>query len=103
MSNQEKRIEILTKLELRNVLKRLTTEILEEIDEPKNTILMGIPTRGVYLSEVLAKTSDKYTPLVGIPISIVFLGSSISSRISVVNLFKTFLNSSFVSISILFS
>tara|TARA_B100000212_G_C27359267_1_gene527433 strand:+ start:9 stop:545 length:537 start_codon:yes stop_codon:yes gene_type:complete len=54
MSNQEKRIEILTKLELRNVLQRLTTEILEEIDEPKNTILMGIPTRGVYLSEVLA-------------------------------------------------
>ena len=32
MSNLEKRIEILTKAELRNVLKRLTAEILEKID-----------------------------------------------------------------------
>ena len=34
MSNLEKRIEILTKAELRNVLKRLTAEILEKIDKP---------------------------------------------------------------------
>ena len=34
MSNLEKRIEILTKIELRNVLERLTSEILEKIDEP---------------------------------------------------------------------
>ena len=54
MSNQEKRIEILTKAELRDVLKRLTTEILEEIYEPKNIILMGIPTRGVDLTEFIA-------------------------------------------------
>ena len=54
MSNLEKRIEILTKAELRNVLKRLTTEILEKIDKPQNLILMGIPTRGVNLSEVIA-------------------------------------------------
>ena len=54
MSNLEKRIEILTKAELRNVLIRLTTEILEKIDEPQNLILMGIPTRGVNLSEVIA-------------------------------------------------
>jgi len=54
MSNPEKRIEILTKAELRNVLIRLTTEILEKIDEPQNLILMGIPTRGVNLSEVIA-------------------------------------------------
>ena len=54
MSNLEKRIEILTKAELRNVLIRLTTEILEKIDEPQNLILMGIPTRGVNLSEVTA-------------------------------------------------
>ena len=55
MSNQEKRIEILTKAELRNVLKRLTTEILEKIYEPKNLILMGIPTRGVNLSKLIAQ------------------------------------------------
>ena len=54
MSNLEKRIEILTKAELRNVLIRLTTEILEKIDEHQNLILMGIPTRGVNLSEVIA-------------------------------------------------
>ena len=54
MSNLEKRIEILTKVELRNVLKRLIAEILEKIDKPQNLILMGIPTRGVNLSEVIA-------------------------------------------------
>ena len=59
MSNLEKRIEILTKAELRNVLIRLTTEILEKIDEPQNLILMGIPTRGVNLSEVIALEISK--------------------------------------------
>ena len=59
MSNLEKRIEILTKDELRNVLKRLTTEILEKIDKPQNLILMGIPTRGVNLSEVIALEISK--------------------------------------------
>ena len=59
MSNLEKRIEILTKAELRTVLKRLTAEILEKIDEPQNLILMGIPTRGVNLSEVIALEISK--------------------------------------------
>ena len=59
MSNLEKRIEILTKAELRNVLKRLTAEILEKIDKPQNLILMGIPTRGVNLSEVIALEIQK--------------------------------------------
>tara|TARA_Y100000589_G_scaffold243407_1_gene230987 strand:- start:32 stop:568 length:537 start_codon:yes stop_codon:yes gene_type:complete len=54
MSNKEKRIEILTQYELRDVLKRLTNEIIEKVNQPKNTILMGIPTRGVNLSEVIA-------------------------------------------------
>ena len=35
MSNLEKRIEILTKSELKNVLERLTAEILEKIVKPK--------------------------------------------------------------------
>ena len=59
MSNLEKRIEILTKAELRTVLTRLTAEILEKIDEPQNLILMGIPTRGVNLSEVIALEISK--------------------------------------------
>ena len=54
MSNLEKRIEILTKTELRKIIQRLTTEILEKIDEPQKLILMGIPTRGVNLSEAIA-------------------------------------------------
>ncbi len=53
MSNQEKRIEILTKDELRKTIYRLTSEIVEKIQDINNTVLMGIPTRGVYLSEVL--------------------------------------------------
>ena len=59
MSNLEKRIEILTKAKLRNILKRLTAEILEKIDNPQNLILMGIPTRGVTLSEVIALEISK--------------------------------------------
>ena len=54
MSNLEKRIEILTKTELRDVLKKLAAEILEKINDPQNLILMGIPTRGVNLSEAIA-------------------------------------------------
>ena len=54
MSNQEKRIEILTKDELSDVLKRLTNEILQKVVEPKDIILIGIPTRGVNLSEIIA-------------------------------------------------
>ena len=54
MSNPEKRIEILKKPELRNILIRLPTEIIEKIDKPQNLILMGIPLRGVNLSEVKA-------------------------------------------------
>tara|TARA_Y100000589_G_scaffold306711_1_gene321713 strand:- start:141 stop:677 length:537 start_codon:yes stop_codon:yes gene_type:complete len=54
MSNLEKRIEILTQTELRKIIQRLTTEILEKIDEPQKLILMGIPTRGVNLSEAIA-------------------------------------------------
>tara|TARA_Y100001970_G_scaffold261143_1_gene343951 strand:+ start:635 stop:1171 length:537 start_codon:yes stop_codon:yes gene_type:complete len=54
MSNQEKRIEILTKEELRNTISRLTSEILEKVSDIKNSLLLGIPTRGVHLTEVLA-------------------------------------------------
>ena len=54
MSNLEKRIEILTKAELSNVLKRLTAEILNKTDKPQNLIPMGMPKRGVILSEVVA-------------------------------------------------
>ncbi len=59
MSNQEKRIEILTKEELRKTIFRLTSEILEKVVNINNILLMGIPTRGVYLTEVLAEALEE--------------------------------------------
>ena len=53
MTNLEKRIEILTKEELKKTISRLTSEIFEKVSETDNILLIGIPTRGVNLVEVL--------------------------------------------------
>ena len=53
MSNPDERIVILTEDELKKTLSRLTFEIIEKIPNLDNLILVGIPTRGVHLSEVL--------------------------------------------------
>ena len=53
MSNQDKRITILTDDELKKTFSRLTYEIIEKISNLDNLILVGIPTRGVNLAEVL--------------------------------------------------
>ena len=55
MTNPDKRIVILTKEELRKTLSRLTFEIIEKISNLDNLLLVGIPTRGVHLAEVLRK------------------------------------------------
>ncbi len=55
MTNSDKRIVILTGEELRKTLSRLTFEILEKVKTIDNLLLVGIPTRGVYLAEVLAE------------------------------------------------
>ena len=55
MSNPDKRIVILTEDELKKTLSRLTFEIIEKISNLDNLLLIGIPTRGVHLSEVLSK------------------------------------------------
>jgi len=55
MSNKAKRIVILTEVELRETLSRLTSEIIEKVKNLENLILVGIPTRGIDLAEVLAK------------------------------------------------
>ena len=55
MSNPDKRIVILTQDELRKTLSRLTYEIIERVSSLEKLLLVGIPTRGVYLAEVLAK------------------------------------------------
>ena len=55
MSNQTKRMVILTEVELRKTLSRLTSEIIEKVKNLENLLLVGIPTRGIYLAEVLEK------------------------------------------------
>ena len=55
MSNKTKRIVILTEVELRKTLSRLTSEIIERVNNLENLLLVGIPTRGIDLAEVLEK------------------------------------------------
>ena len=51
MSNKTKRIEILNEVELKKTLSRLTSEIIEKVKNLDKLLLVGIPTRGIYLAE----------------------------------------------------
>ncbi len=53
MSTRKKRTVILTEVELRKTLSRLTSEIIERVKNLENLVLVGIPTRGIDLAEVL--------------------------------------------------
>ena len=53
MSNKTKKIVILTEVELRKTLSRLTSEIIEKVKNLDKLLLIGIPTRGIDLAEVL--------------------------------------------------
>ena len=55
MPNKTKRIVILTEEELRKTLSRLTSQIIEKVKNLENLLLVGIPTRGIDLAEVLEK------------------------------------------------
>ncbi len=55
MSNKSKKIVILTEVELRKTLSRLTFEIIEKVKNLENLLLVGIPTRGIDLAGVLEK------------------------------------------------
>ncbi len=55
MSNKTKRITLLTEVELRKTLSRLTLEIIEKVKNLDNLLLVGIPTRGIDLAKVLEK------------------------------------------------
>jgi len=55
MANKTKRIVILTEVELRKTLSRLTSEIIEKVTNLDNLLLVGIPTRGIDLANVLKK------------------------------------------------
>ena len=61
MSNRNKRIVILTEAELRKTLSRLTSEIIEKVTDLDNLLLIGIPTRGIDLAEVLQKKLSSKT------------------------------------------
>ena len=53
------RIEILSDRELGRTLSRLATQILESVDDSRTLMLLGIPTRGVQLSRVLARELER--------------------------------------------
>ena len=55
MPNHTKRIVILTDVELRKTISRLTSEIIEKVKKLENLLLVGIPTRGIDLAEVIEK------------------------------------------------
>ena len=55
MAKKTKRIVILTEVELRKTLSRLTSEIIEKVKNLDNLLLVGIPTRGVDIVEALEK------------------------------------------------
>ena len=55
MSKKTKKIVILNEVELRKTISRLTSEIIEKVEKLDNLLLIGIPTRGIELTEVLEK------------------------------------------------
>ena len=55
MSNNTKRIVILSECELRKTLSRLTSEIVEKVKNIEDLLLIGVPTRGIDLAKVLEK------------------------------------------------
>ena len=55
MSNKKTRIVILNEVELKKTLSRLTSEIIEKVKNLDKLLLVGIPTRGINLAEVLEK------------------------------------------------
>ena len=55
MSKKTKKIVILNEVELRKTISRLTSEIIKRVKNLDNLLLVGIPTRGINLAEVLEK------------------------------------------------
>ena len=55
------RIEILSERELGLTLARLASQVLESAEDSHRLMLLGIPTRGVQLSRVLARELERLT------------------------------------------
>ena len=64
-STNDERVEILSEKELGRTISRLASQVLETVSDSQALLLLGIPTRGVQLSEVLANELQK---IVGHPI-----------------------------------
>ena len=58
MSDQD-RVEILSDMDLSRTLVRLATQVLEQVEDSRHLMLLGIPTRGVELSRVLARELER--------------------------------------------
>ena len=61
--SKKKRGVILTEVELRKTLSRLTSEIIEKVKNLENLLLVGIPTRGIDLAKVLEEELSDMTGL----------------------------------------
>ncbi len=62
---KDERMEILSEKELGRTISRLASQVLESISDSRTLLLLGIPTRGVQLSKVLARELKE---IVGHPI-----------------------------------
>ena len=56
---QDERVEILSSDELRRTLMRLASQVLERVGGLDDLVLLGIPTRGVQLASVLARSLEE--------------------------------------------
>ena len=57
--NNTQRMEILSAKELGLTVSRLASQVLETVSDSRNLFLLGIPTRGVQLSKVLASQLEE--------------------------------------------
>ena len=55
MPTKNKRIVIISEVELKKTIARLTSEIIKKVKNLDNLLLVGIPTRGIDLAEILEK------------------------------------------------
>ncbi len=60
-NSSNERVEILSEKELGRTLTRLASQVLEDVSKSRTLLLLGIPTRGVHLSKVLAKELEALT------------------------------------------
>ena len=60
-SKRHERVEILSGYELAKTFARLASQLLERVTDANSLFLIGIPTRGVHVSKVLANQIQKIT------------------------------------------